>query len=399
MSRLRRMVIVAVLTLGLVPVLVVSGASAQAAAPVDVFISDVTDSPDPVALQGTVFYFVPVGNRGPGTATAVTVTAQLPAGVTFQPAGSTGCTATLTTVTCTVSTLPAGLGAGLIVAVTPTAGDLVSMTFTASAAETDRDPSNNTQTETTTVISEADVALDLGSVFGVVYAGQRFFLSVRMSNAGPSPATGVTVTLRLPAALSVASGASCTPDGAGSVCTIGSNALPPSAGSVALIEMSASAAGDHTITGSVVADQPDPQPANNADSVTVTVTPAADVAVAVAESADPTAAGKPLTYTVTVTNHGPSPASAVSVTDEWSAAVSGGVTLLSIGTSQGQCTVTAPGQFRCEFGVLTAGDQASVTLRLRPQGVGSVTNRAEVTVAEHDPDPTNNAVTETTVVG
>jgi hypothetical protein len=54
------------------------------------------------------------------------------------------------------------------------------------------------QTQTTTVIAEADVSLQLGEVFGVVYAGEPFFVSVQMSNMGPSPATGVTATLRIP---------------------------------------------------------------------------------------------------------------------------------------------------------------------------------------------------------
>ena len=50
MSRLRRTLVLAILVLGAVPPIVVSAGSAQAAAPVDVFVADVTDSPDPVAL-------------------------------------------------------------------------------------------------------------------------------------------------------------------------------------------------------------------------------------------------------------------------------------------------------------------------------------------------------------
>jgi uncharacterized repeat protein (TIGR01451 family) len=286
-----------------------------------------------------------------------------------------------------------------MLAVTPATGDNLSLSFTASAAQSDRDSSNNIQTETTTVTAEADVSLQLGDVFGVVYAGQPFFVTAQMSNAGPSPATGVTTTLRLPAGLAVVSGASCLPDGAGSVCTVGPTALPPSTGSVALLQIAADAAGEYAISGSVVADQPDPLPANNVDSVTFTVTAAADLAVAVAESADPSGAGRPLTYTVTVTNRGPSPASAVSLADEWSAALSGGVDLLSVGTSQGACTVTASSRFGCDLGVLPGGATATVMLRLRPRGVGTLTNRADVTAAEHDPNPANNVASESTVIG
>ena len=162
--------------------------------------------------------------------------------------------------------------------------------------------------------------------------------------------------------------------------------------------MSASVAGNHTISGSVTADQPDPQPANNVDSVTFTVMPGADVAVTLAESADPTDPGKALAYTATVTNHGPSPASAVRLTDEWSATVSGGVQLLTAGASQGQCTLTAAERIDCDLGELASGATATVTVRLRPRGVGSVTNHTQVTATEHDRDPTNNLATETTSV-
>lgn len=400
MSRLRRTLVLAVLVLGAVPAIVVSPGNAQAAAPVDVFVADISDSPDPVALGSTVFYSVVVGNEGPGTATSVVLAVEMSPGASFQPSGSTGSCSTMgSTVTCPLGTLQRGFAAALMLAVTPTTAETLSLSFTASAAESDRYPSNNIQTESTTVTAEADVSLQLGEVFGVVYAGQPFFLSVQMSNAGPSPATGVTATLRIPAGLAVVSGASCVPDGGGSVCTVGPSALPPSTGSVALLQLTAAAAGEHAISGSVVADQPDPVPANNVDSVTLTVTAAADLAVGVAESADPSSAGRPLTYTVTVTNRGPSPASAVSLSDEWSAALSGGVELLFIGTSQGACTVTVSSRFGCDLGVLSGGATATVMLRLRPRGVGTLTNRADVTAAEYDPDPANNAASESTVIG
>jgi uncharacterized repeat protein (TIGR01451 family) len=400
MSLFRRILVVAIVVLGAVPAIVVSAGSAQAAESVDVFVADVADSPDPVAVGATVFYSVGVGNQGPGTATSVVLTVEMSPGASFEPSGSPGsCSAVGSTVTCSVGTLQPGFGAALMLAVAPTTGETLSLRFTASAAESDHDPSNNMQTETTTVIAEADVSLQLGEVFGVVYAGQPFFVPVQMSNGGPAPATGVTATLRIPAGLAVVSDASCVPDGGGSVCTVGPAALPPSAGSVALVQIAAGAAGEYAIAGSVVADQPDPVPANNVDTVTFTVTAAADLAVGVTESADPSGAGRPLTYTVTVINRGPSPASAVSLADEWSAALPGGVELLSVGTSQGACTVTASNRFGCDLGVLPGGATATVTLRLRPRGPGTLTNRADVTAAEHDPDPANNLASESTVIG
>jgi hypothetical protein len=53
----------------------------------------------------------------------------------------------------------------------------------------------------------------------------------------------------------------------------------------------------------------------------------------------------------------------------------------------------------CDLGVLSGGATATVTLRLRPRGGGTRTNRADVTAAEHDPDPANNVASESTGIG
>jgi uncharacterized repeat protein (TIGR01451 family) len=388
--------------MGLVATLTVpasASTAAQVAAPVDVFIGDILDQPDPARLATPVSYSVPVGNSGPGTLTAATVTVQLPSGVVFEPSLSSGaCGAAGAVVTCAVSTLPPGSGGVFEVAITPGVAGVLSLTFTASAAQTDRDLSNNSQTELTTVVAEADVRLQLSSSAVPLYAGQPFFVSAAVFNSGPAPATNVPAVLRFPAGLSVLSGASCVPDGPESVCSFMVAQLPSGAGSVALIAVVGSAAGDHTITGAVTADEFDPQPGNNTASVTVSLMVAADLEVAISESADPSGAGRALTYAVTVTNRGPSPASVVTLTDEWSAVVVGGAKLLSVNTSQGTCSVSL-GRIECALGAVPSGGIATVTIRLRPLGPGSVSTTAAVTAEEHDPDTTNNTATESTLIG
>ncbi|WP_161557749.1 DUF11 domain-containing protein [Micromonospora sicca] len=401
MSRLARTRLLPALLVGLVSLVVPAG-PARAAERVDLFVSDVSDSPDPVFAGSTVPYAVSVGNRGPGTATGTRVTAPLPAGVSFHPLDwDDRCSATTTLVTCDLGTLGAsGMASLLIIQVTPAEAGTLSMTFTVSAAEPDRDPSDNARTATTTVTTptEADVALQLSGPYGPVHAGTSFFISAQMSNAGPATATGVAARLRIPAGLSIDSSASCVPDGSDSVCTFGPTELPPSTGAIAPIAVTASASGTHTISGSIGADQPDPQPANNAASVTVTVLPAADLAVTIGESADPTPPGRPLTYTVTVSNQGASP-SAAHLAQEWSATVSGGLTLLAVQASQGACGSATAGRVECDLGTLAGGATATVVVELRPQGLGTVTSQARVTGTEYDGNPTNDLASETTVVG
>jgi uncharacterized repeat protein (TIGR01451 family) len=153
------------------------------------------------------------------------------------------------------------------------------------------------------------------------------------------------------------------------------------------------------VQGSLTSDQPDPVSSNNADSTVVNASPAADLSVQISESADPSTPGEALSYTVTITNLGPSPASGVTLADTWSTTVPGGVQLLSLGATQGQCAQTADSSIDCQLGELASGADATLTVRLRPRGIGSVTDQAQVSAAEFDPDTTNNADSETTRIG
>lgn len=399
MSRPRRIAVLSTLLLGFLPGFVLPAGAAHAASPVDLFLS-VDGSPDPVDAYATVNYSIAVGNRGPGPATAVTVTAQLPPGVSFQSSTlDNRCSATATLLTCDLSTVFPNTIPLFIVELRPTLPGPMSLTFTVSAAERDVHPADNSQTVTTDVLPpKADVALVLGPPGSQqLYAGQPFFFQAGVGNSGPAPATNATAVLRIPAGVSVASSASCVPDGAGS-CTLGPVDLPAPGGVLGLLEMLASAPGTYTISGTASADQPDPDLTNNTGSVTFTVAPAADIAVAIAESADPTRHGQPLTYTVTVTNNGPSPASEVTLTDEWSSTDLRELALLSMSASQGQCTLTAPARVDCGLGELASGATATLTLQLRPRGVGSVSNRAQVTATEYDTNTASNAAAETTAI-
>jgi uncharacterized repeat protein (TIGR01451 family) len=403
MTHLGRAVVVSLLlAFGLVATLTVPASAftaASVAAPVDVFIGDVTDHPDPARLGTLVFYSVPVGNNGPGTLTAATVTVQMPSGMVFEPAlSSGGCVASGAVVTCEVSNVPPGGGIGLQLAMRPEVAGVLSLMFTVSTAQTDRDPSNDSQTELTTVVAEADVGLQLEASAIPLFAGQPFFMSARAFNVGPAPATNVTAVLRFPAGLSVLLGGSCVPDGAETVCTFPMGQLPSGAGSIAIIQVVGSVAGDHTITGVVTAAETDPLPLNNTASLTVSLAAAADLGVTISESADPSGAGRVLTYKVAVTNLGPSPASAVTLTDEWSTSVAGGARLLSVNASQGSCSVS-PEMIECALGEVPSGAVATVTIRLRPMGVGTVTNSAVVAGVEPDLDTANNTATESTVIG
>jgi uncharacterized repeat protein (TIGR01451 family) len=388
--------------LSLVPVLAGGSASALAATSADMAIASVSDYPDPVFINQSVAYTVSVENLGPGRATGVELTTALPFGVRFEPLQSDpACTASGGLVTCSFASWDAN-AAGLIrIAVTPSTAGVLELTFTVSATERDRDLSNNSRTETTTVVqpTDADVSINLPtSVTG--YVGQSLFLNLEVGNAGPATATGVTVTLTFPRGLSPSSGGGvCTDTGSGLSCTYSLSSLPAGSGIGEFIAVAGSAAGTYTVQGSVSADQPDPVLSNNSDSTLVTLNPAADLFAQIVESAGPATPGKAITYTVMDTNNGPSPASAVVLTDSWSADVSGSLQLVSFATTQGQCALTNAQQIDCQLGGLTNGASATVTVTLRARGTGSITDQAQVSAAEFDPDTANNVASETTPVG
>jgi uncharacterized repeat protein (TIGR01451 family) len=391
-----------VVLLGFAPTLVGGSAPAQAAAKADMAIASVSDYPDPVFTNQSVTYTVSVANLGPSQATGVEVTTALPSGVRFEPDQSNpACTESGGIVTCSFASWDAN-AAGLIqITVTPSTAGVLQLTFTVTATERDPDLSNNSQTETTTVLqpTDADVSITLpSSVAG--YAGQIIFMDFEVGNAGPATATGVTVTLQFPSGLSPSNGGGvCTDTGSGLSCAYSLGSLSAGGGIAEIIRVTASVAGSYTVQGSVTADQPDPVLSNNSASTLVTVTPAADLSAQIVGPTGPATPGSAITYMLTVTNNGPSPASVVTLTDSWSTTVAGGVQLLSFTTTQGQCALTNNQTIDCQLGGLASGANTTVTVTLRPLGTGSVTDQAQVSAAEFDPDTANNADVETTTVG
>ena len=394
--------LVLVVLLGFVPALAGGSASAEAAAKADMAIASVSDYPDPVFTNQSVTYTVSVENLGPSQASGVEVSSALPSGVRFEPGASDpACTESGGIVTCSFASWDAN-AAGLIqITLTPSTAGVLQLTFTVTATERDPDLSNNSQTETTVVVqpTAADVSINLpDSVQG--HAGQNIWLSIEVGNAGPAPATGVTVTLQFPPGLSQSYGGGvCTDTGGGLSCSYSLGSLPAGGGIAEIIGVTASVAGSYTVQGSVTADQPDPVLSNNSDSTLVTATPAADLSAQIVDSTDTATPGSAITYTVTVTNHGPSPASAVTLTDTWSTTARGGVQLLSFAAAQGQCALTSNQRIDCQLGGLASGASTTVTVTLRALGTGSVTDQAQVSAAEFDPDTANNTGAETTTVG
>jgi uncharacterized repeat protein (TIGR01451 family) len=111
------------------------------------------------------------------------------------------------------------------------------------------------------------------------------------------------------------------------------------------------------------------------------------------DTPDPVPLGDPLTYTLSIANHGPSDASAVTVTDTLPVSVA----FDSATTSQGSC-MHAAGTVTCDLGDLAEQANATVTIQVTPQASGTIVNQASVDSAQDDDNPADNTDTEQTVV-
>jgi uncharacterized repeat protein (TIGR01451 family) len=364
-----------------------------------------TDSPDPVPVGQNLTYTLTVTNNGPNSATGVTLTDTLPAGVTFVSAtpGAPTCTAAGGVVTCNLGTINSGANSVVTIVVTPQAAAVGTINNSASVSANEFDPNavNNSATESTTVDPAADLALTKTDSPDPVQVNGTLTYTLTVTNNGPNDATSVTLTDTLPAGVTFVSATpgapTCTAAGGVVTCNLGT--IASGANSVVTIAVTPLAAAVPSITNTASATSPvfDPNAADNTNiTQTTSVTAVADLALTKTDSPDPVLVGGTLTYTLTVTNNGPNSATGVTLTDSLPA----NVTFVSSNPAAPTCSQAA-GVVTCNLGTIASGANSVVTISVTPQAaaVPSVTNSASVTAAEVDPNSANNTIiSQTTTV-
>ncbi|HWS28195.1 MAG TPA: IPTL-CTERM sorting domain-containing protein [Xanthomonadales bacterium] len=369
-----------------------------------------TDVPDPVVAGTNLSYTATLTNGGPSDAQAATITLPLPAGTSFvsaTPSAGGSCNAA-SPVVCTWAgaTAPAGVRtANIVAAVSSGQVANLSATATASSTTTDPTPGNNTATATTVVEVRADLGITLTDAPDPVIAGTQLTYTAVVSNAGPSDATAVVVTLPTPANTSFVSG-SVTGGGAcaGSpvVCTVTGSMLPGSSRTVTIVMLvAASAPEGSTIsaTATVSAGSPDPNPANNTATTTTAVITRADLALTFSASVSQVLINVPVTFTAVSLNQGPSDAQGVSVT----------ITLTPdfryAGHTAAGATCTTPqvgntGAIVCTWaGATVPGATRTLVVTAFSNTEGPTAVNASTTSTTIDPDTSNNFGNITVQVG
>ncbi len=359
-------------------------------------------------------YTITVSNGGLSDATLVSLSDSWPTGFvqgTISPSqGSCTPIGAGPDFSCALGTIAAGGSATVNVAYTvpaDAASGVQTETVSVSSALVDADPTNDTASDTTTVIelSALTVVKDDGLASAVAGDGLSHAYTVTVSNAGPSDADSVALDDVVPAALTVGTpsadlGGDCT----GSLGNTIACALPASLAvgatwTVTVPYTVGPGATPGTVTNTARATSAE-NPGGITGSDATAIVGSGDLAVSVSDGLASVVAGDGLThaYTIIVTNGGPSDATLVSLTDSWPAAFSQG----AISPSQGSCGPLGAGpDFSCALGTIAAGGSATVTveytvLATAPAGVQTATVRVSSVLI--DADPTNDTASDTTTV-
>ena len=301
----------------------------------------------------------------------------------------------------TVTLAPGGTATFTVTATISAAatGNLVNTaTITAPADITEIDATNNTATDTDTLTASTNLGVTLTDAPDPVNANANITYTVGVSNAGPSNATGITVTGDLPTDTTFVSGTgtgwACS-EAAGTItCTRAASLGVAAAPNLSIVLRAPPEPTTVNFSVTVASTTTDPVAGNNTASTTTAVAARADLSVAVTDNPDPVVANGALTYTVNVTNLGPSTAQTVSVTDTLAASV----TFVSA-TGTGWACSAAGQVVTCTRASLATGAAPPITIDVTVGAQGAtISNTAAVSTATTDPVNGNNSATIQTTV-
>jgi len=361
-------------------------------------------APATVTAGGQISYSISVKNGGPSDATNVSLLDSLPAGVSFVSATPSGAGTCSGVVSCSWPTIPDG-GVETVTIIVDVPGSTPDGTALVNAvkvgsSEPDSDPSNNSDTVTTEVVTDADLAVVKTTLDAPLVAGETVSYDITVTNNGPSDAQNVTVTDPVPAGLTLdaaASSASCSLGGSIATCSTATVASGASVSYTLVFAIDAATADGTLVTNKtkVDSDTPDSDPSNDTSSVTDPVERQADLTILKDDGTTTVSAGNQLTYTIAYDNLGPSDASNVVITDVLPAGV-------SFDSVSGPGCAESGGVVTCSIGALAVGAGGTITIvvtvdaGLNPSS--QLLNTANIGGDEPDPNLTNNDTEVTTDV-
>jgi hypothetical protein len=330
-----------------------------------------------------------VKNYGPHGASPSKLTIGFPAWLTPTVPGN--CVRTGQTLACDIPALNVDdlVRVNVTFAVSA-AGGSGSLTASLTGHETELISGNNTHTQAITATERADLRLAFTPASISIDRNDSATVVARVTNLGPSPSTGTTLALQLPAGLSwttpTPSAGTCTQSGQAINCSLGTLAVGASA-SVSL-PVQGSSVGTQTITGAADGSGVDSGVDQNA-TVDVVVGPVGDLSVGLAESEDPVTVGAQLTYSVTLRNLSGDAGAASVVIPVSGAALTGVGVTPGVTCSANLATNTAS----CAVQSLAAGASAVGYVHITGSLPGIATATATATFGGRDTNLLNNLAT------
>ncbi|HRK72627.1 MAG TPA: DUF11 domain-containing protein, partial [Rhodothermales bacterium] len=337
-----------------------------------------------VNVGETVTYLVTVKNFGPNTATSVVLNDLLPGTLTLSQANVSQGSYAAGTGVWTVGDIPNGQQATMML--TATVNTTGAITNTASVVYAN-DPitANNTGTVTINSAQMADLSIRKVPDNLNPSISDKITYTVTVTNHGPNTANSVVVTDLLPSNLtyiqySATQGSYSNTTGLWNIGSITSGQHV-----VMLITARVNATGVITNTAAITSSSvPDPVSANNSSTALVNGFETVDMQVIKTASNYAPRVGDVVVYTVTVMNHGPSPATNVTVNEP----IPASLRLIQANPSKGTYNSTTG---IWTVGNLPAGQSVVMYLVTQVRTRGTILNTASVSSTQTDSDNGNNS--------
>ena len=287
-------------------------------------------------------------------------------------------------------------------------------TVTPPPGVTDTDLSNNTATDVDT--QQVDLAVtktdnmggsSTAGTTGSAVAGGTVTYTIVVTNNGPGPATGATVTDSFPAAITSDTFTATESGGATGFTASGSGNISdtvdvPVGASITYIvtaNVASSATGSLSNTATVEpgGSQVDVDLTNNTATDVDTITQSVDLAITKSDHTLTAAPGGTTTYTIVVSNSGPSDAVGASVNDTFPASITSD-SFTAVGTTGTSFTASGTGAIHNTVTIPAGGSITyTVTAHISATATGSLSNTATVAAPTgvSDTNLSNNTATDT----
>lgn len=309
--------------------------------------------PETAVLNAEFDYTITVTNVGEGVATSPVVTDTLPAGLEYVSSVPSG-TASGSTVTWNLDDMDADATATITLRVRGVTASELENTVSVSFGGSDFEPEASA---TTNILASGISLVKTGRT--AIFVGSQATYTLKVTNDGDVPLTGVTITENIPDGLSYVSSSP-----AGTVSADGDQVTWNIAGELAVdaevsvtVTLQSDQEGTATNTASVTSAEGAADPA----ALTITSLPAPGASIQITDSIDPVEEGELVSFTVRVSNQGRSAMTGVQVVVPIPAALS--ITAVS----DGQASISADGStvtFALSGSLLT-GQSFSFTITAR----------------------------------